>query len=120
MRRIFFFVVSAGIVAGIIYVYWNYYSPVSEGFKEGRLEQLARKYQPFETFEGVLNCTDGKPFYFSVADKEIADSLSRYVAKPVRLHYVRYRRSLPWRGDNYASARLGRGQDIVDEVRALR
>lgn len=120
MRKILFLLVSVGIVTGIVYVYINYYRPIATGNRTGQLRQLVRRDKLFETYEGVLLGADGSSFYFSAADKEVADSLMHYIGKPVKLHYLRYSCSLPWRGDNYASKRQGRGQDIVDKVSILK
>jgi hypothetical protein len=67
-----------------------------------------------------------KVFYFSVQDQKIADSLMKLVGKEMRLHYVQYPSSLPWRGDNYDDANTAqnaesdKGQSIVDRIEEVR
>jgi hypothetical protein len=58
-------------------------------------------------------------FYFSVDDLAIADSLENCTGKVVDLHYVQYRRSLPWRGEFYDNNHE-KGQYVVDGIRSVK
>ena len=55
-------------------------------------------------------------FYFSVIDGKIADSLDKVSNKTVKVHYTQYRKSLPWRGENYNGKNQENGQYIVDRI----
>jgi hypothetical protein len=55
-------------------------------------------------------------FYFSVTDIALADSLDKVSSKTVKVHYIQYRKSLPWRGDNYNGRNQENGQYIVDRI----
>lgn len=66
------------------------------------------------------NAFNAQYFYFSVVDIELADSLEKCLGKRVRLHYVQYKRSLPWRGENYNGKNQESGQYIVDGISDVR
>jgi hypothetical protein len=42
--------------------------------------------------------------------------LSDATGKTVKVHYVQYRRTLPWRGENYNADNAETGQYVVDSV----
>jgi hypothetical protein len=117
------------IVAG--YIYWFYYNPYGDGSREGVLQKFARKGNVFKTYEGEMiqlgygqrsnaAVVNSNYFNFSVTDRSIADSLDHCLGKAVRLHYTQYRRSLPWRGDNYADKNAGASQYIVDKIEEVK
>lgn len=130
MRKIIFLVVLILLVFIGGYVYWYFYNPKSEGTREGMVQKFSRKGNVFKTWEGEMVQQGFGPrggnfnanyFYFSVADDAIADSLEHgALGKIVRVHYVQYRRSLPWRGDNYNSRNQETGQYIVDKIEEVR
>ena len=62
---------------------------------------------------GALNA---QYFYFSVTDLALADSLENCLGRSVKVHYVQYRRSLPWRGDKHQNDNFTQGQYIVDGI----
>src|ERR1043165_4798211 len=132
MRKTIFYVVLILLLVVSGYVYWNYYNAYSEGTREGLVQKFSRKGSLFKTWEGEMQQQgfgvrganySSKVFYFSVINDAVADSLEHGAqGKIVRLHYVQYRRSLPWRGENYNGKNEETGQYIVDrieEVRAL-
>jgi hypothetical protein len=47
---------------------------------------------------GVINST---VFLFSVSDISLASKLNNALGKNIKVHYVQYRKCLPWRGENY-------------------
>lgn len=126
MRKIIFLSVIILITAITVYVYWFYYNPYSEGFREGVLQKISRKGNLFKTHEGELiqlgfgqraAAISSQYFYFSVADERVADSLEQHcLGKIVKLHYQQYRRSLPWRGENYDNINAEKGQYVVDRI----
>lgn len=125
MRKLIFFSILIIILASAGYVYWYYYNPYSEGYREGILQKFSRKGNVLKTFEGEIvqlgfgprsGIINSNYFYFSVTSPEVADSLNNCLGKVVRLHYVQYRRSLPWRGDNYNDKNQDKGQYIVDKI----
>lgn len=91
-----------------VFAYWFYYNVYSDGERAGLLTKFSHKGNVFKTYEGEMmigNITASntglanEKFYFSVADKAIADTLMKLQGKRVTLQYKQYRRSLVWRGD---------------------
>lgn len=125
MRKVSFLVVLLILIFGVVFVYWNYYNVYSKGNRDGRLLKFSKKGNVFKTYEGQLQYGTGTMsnagfnpsyFYFSVSDEAVADSLNKCSGKMVVLHYLQYRRSLPWRGDNYNGKNQEKGQYIIDQV----
>lgn len=127
MRKAIFISVVLILLAATGYVYWFYYNSYSDGYREGILQKFSRRGNVFKTYEGELvllgfgqrsnaGVVSSNYFYFSVNDKAIADSLNNCLGKSVRLHYIQYRRSLPWRGDDYNGKNSDNGQYIVDHI----
>ena len=101
-----------GIIAACaiaIFVYVKYYFVFGEGVKAGELNFVVYKCYLFKTYEGkaiqagfnAKNKTtsiQSYEFEFSIADKQIADSLMKCGGKNVELHYKEYLGALPWRG----------------------
>lgn len=126
MRKVIFFSVLILVVSIVGYVYWFYYNPFSEGYREGVLQKFSRKGNVFKTHEGEMiqlgfgqrtgGGLNAQYFKFSVTDIALADSLENCLGKSVKLHYIQYRRSLPWRGDKHMNDNLPNGQYIVDEI----
>lgn len=109
------------------YIYWIYYRVDSDGHRPGMLQKFSRKGSIFKTYEGELiqssmRSMNTKTLYFSVTDQKVADQLEKNIGKEMILHYVQYKGSLPWRGDNYdkqfaaQNGETDRGQYIVDGV----
>lgn len=132
MRKIIFLVIFVLLVSVTFYVYWYFYNVAGEGTKEGMLQNFARRGNVFKTHEGDMiqmgfgmrgTNISSNVFHFSVANEQIADSLEHHCqGKMVLLHYVQYRRSLPWRGENYTSKNPDQkpGQYIVDRIEQVR
>lgn len=126
MRKVIFFSVLIIVLSTIGYVYWSYYNPFSDGYREGVLQKFSRKGNVFKTYEGEMiqlgfgqrtgGGLNAQYFYFAVTDISLADSLENCMGKSVKLHYIQYRKALPWRGDNHANDNLPRGQYIVDGI----
>ncbi len=125
MRRVIFFSIIIILLSVVGYVYWYYYNPFSDGYREGVLQKFSRKGNLFKTYEGEIiqrgfgqagRGFNAQYFYFSVADIEIADSLENCLGKSVKIHYTQYRKGLPWRGDNYNNDNRENGQYMVDEI----
>jgi len=126
MRRLIFATILIILFAVTGYVYWFYYNPYSEGYREGVLQKFSRKGNLFKTHEGEIiqlgfgqrtgGALNAQYFYFSVTDLKLADSLENCMGKSVKLHYMQYRRPLPWRGDNHKNDNYTKGQYIVDGI----
>ncbi len=125
MRKVIFYSVIIILISIVGYIYWFYYNPYSSGYREGVLQKFSRKGNFFKTYEGEViqrgfgqraGGFNAQYFKFSVSDIKIADSLENCLGKQVKLHYTQYRRSLPWRGDNYNSINDEKGQYIVDDI----
>jgi len=107
------------------YVYWFYYNVYSDGGREGVLVKISRKGNVFKTYEAEIlqpgfRSADGSvkanTFKFSVVDPQVARQLEDASGQTVKVHYVQYRRSLPWRGDNYDADNAEPGQYIVTRL----
>src|SRR5690606_24763525 len=126
MRKVIYITILIIIFSVVGYVYWFYYNPYSEGYREGVLQKFSRKGNVFKTHEGEMiqlgfgqrtgGALNAQYFYFSVTDLAVADSLENCMGKSVKLHYVQYRRSLPWRGDNHPNDNNNKGQYLVDAI----
>lgn len=126
MRRVIFLSILIIVLAIVGYTYWYYYNPYSEGYREGVLQKFSRKGNVFKTYEGEMiqlgfgqrtgGALNAQYFYFSVVNMDIADSLEGCMGKSVKLHYVQYRRALPWRGDEHTNEQLPKGQYVVDDI----
>lgn len=125
MRKAIVIAILLILVSVTGYVYWYYYNPYSDGYREGVLQKFSRKGNLFKTYEGEMiqlgfgqrgAAINSQYYYFSVADERIADSLENCLGKIVKLHYVQYRRSLPWRGENYDKVNAEKGQYMADDI----
>lgn len=126
MRKIIFFTILILLVGLTGYIYWYYYNPSSDnGYREGLVQKFSHKGSIFKTYEGEMVLVgfgmrngnlNSNNFYFSVTDEKVADSMQKCLGKIVKLHYVQYRRSLPWRGENYSTKNQETGQYIVDRI----
>ena len=117
-RKIFSTIVLILSVLLIGFVFWKYYFTYSEGDRFGLLQKISRKGTIFKTYEGemILSSVRGnanvplasEKFYFSVANKQVADQLSRLQGRSVTVHYKQKNGALPRRGES---------EYIVDSVR---
>ncbi len=130
MGKIIFSIVLILILGISGYIYWFYFNTYDEGRKEGILYSFSRKGNIFKTYEGVILQPGLRPartgglntneFHFSVTDESIADSLQKCSGMQIEVHYSRYRKSLPWRGDNYNRDNKENGQYIIDRIESAR
>jgi hypothetical protein len=130
MRKIIFLMVLVLLLGVTGYVYWYFYNPKSDGTREGIVQKFSRKGNMFKTWEGEMvqqgfgsrgGTFNANYFFFSVINDQIADSLEHgALGKVVRVHYVQYRRTLPWRGDNYNGRNQEPGQYVVDRIEEVR
>ena len=87
--------------------------------------KISRKGNVFKTFEGEImqpgfrtggGSINSNNFKFTAIDDVVSKKLSDATGKTVKVHYVQYRKTLPWRGDNYDADNAEPGQYIVDRV----
>ena len=116
------------VIAAIVcsaFIYWNYFFVYSDGYREGVLNKFSTKGMVFKTHEGELlmpgvvptmNQLSNNFFYFSAIDHKVTRRLEKAIGKKVKLHYIQFNGSLPWRGDNYEERNKEEGQYVVDEV----
>ena len=125
MRRAIFLVVLLLLLSALGYLYWYYYNPYSEGTRVGLLQKFSRKGNLFKTYEGELlqegfggrnGNLAAQYFYFSVDEDATAAQLEKLQGQFLKVHYIQYRRSLPWRGDNANNRNSEQGQYIVDKA----
>ncbi len=109
----------------VLYVYWFYFNVYSDGEREGVMMKISRKGNVFKTFEGEImqpgfrtggGNINSNNFKFTAIDEVVSKKLSDATGKTVKVHYVQYRKTLPWRGDNYDADNAETGQYIVDNV----
>lgn len=129
MRTLIMLAIAVILLGGAGYVYWYYYNPYSDGYREGVLQKFSRKGNVLKTHEGELlqlgfgqraGYFNAQYFYFSVDDGRIADTLESAIGKVIKVHYTQYRRSLPWRGEEYGAKNAEPGQYIVDGLAEVR
>lgn len=130
MRKIIFFSVLILLLIISGYVYFSYYRTYDDGGREGILYSFSKKGNVFKTYEGVIlqpgirsaktGGLNTNEFHFSVTDETVADSLKKCVGMQVLLHYNKYIKSLPWRGDNNNLDNKEDGQYVVDQIQAVK
>lgn len=109
MKRFLYVILGIIVVGFLLYMVVNTTFTYSEGNRAGRLIKFSKKGYLFKTYEGELNLGGvntvnggilvNNMWYFSVADPNVADSLSKLEGRDVRLHYKEKLSTLPWRGD---------------------
>ncbi|MBM3387768.1 MAG: hypothetical protein FJY36_08905 [Betaproteobacteria bacterium] len=113
------------VLALVGHVYWHYYNVYSDGSREGVLVKISRKGNLFKTYEAEIlqpgfrsgeGSVKANTFKFSVQDPAVAKRLEDASGQTVKVHYVQYRRALPWRGDDYDADNAEPGQYIVDQL----
>lgn len=91
----------------------------SKGERAGVVQKMTEKGMFFKTFEGELALegikATGKSvssvFAFSVQDPTIADSINKYIGKPVKVYYTQY-----W----HVNAKDGDSEYHVTKVEAIK
>lgn len=128
MRKVGCIVFLVLLLGGGVFVYFNYFFIYSEGSREGLLNKFSTKGTIFKTHEGELlmpgvvptmNQLSNNFFYFSAQSPEIVNALEDATGKKVKVHYIQYRNSLPWRGDDYNDKNAEKGQYIVNTVEVV-
>lgn len=119
---IVFFIVLIGLSGTI---YYRYFMVYSEGTREGVMLKVSKKGVFFKTYEceivqAGLRSTSGNlstnNFKFTAENETIANQLEAASGNIVKVHYLQYRNSLFWRGDNYNYTNSEPGQYIVNKV----
>jgi len=128
MKKFIFLSIAILLLFGAGYIYWFFYNSFSDGTREGILFKFSRKGNIFKTYEGEMvqpglrsaqgGTINTNNFFFSVIDVKLADSLNKIIGKNVSVHYTQYRKSLPWRGENYNGRNQNQenGQYIIDRI----
>jgi len=116
------------LLVGGGFIYWNYFFVYSDGFREGVLNKFSTKGAIFKTNEAELlmpgvvptmNQLSNNFFYFSSVDAKITEGLNAAIGKKIKVHYIQYNSSLPWRGDAYDDKNKDKGQYIVDKLEVV-
>lgn len=125
MRKIIGLFALLLILSMGLYVYWNYMRVYDDGVREGVVQKFSRKGDVFKTYEGELlgggfgrvgAGFQAQYFYFSVEDPQVASFIEQNAGKNLTLHFIKYKKSLPWRGENYNAKNQEPGQYIVDRA----
>jgi hypothetical protein len=113
----------------IAIIYYKYYMVYSDGERSGKLNKFSLKGNVFKTYEAELLQSGSKAgsqgfqnnfFYFSIANDSLAKILMSSQGKMIRVHYVQYHATLPWRGDNYNGKNGDDGQYMVDKLLSVK
>ena len=100
------------------YIFFKFCFVYAEGVNEGDINYFQKEGYIFKTYEGkmiqtglkntkVQGSIQSNEFKFSVADERVAQKLFDNSNTGVKLHWKRYKGTLPWRGNS---------QFIVDSV----
>lgn len=124
MKKVVLFSILIFILLLTGYIYWFFYNVYADGYREGALIKFSRKGNIFKTNEGemqqsVKGTLVPKMFYFSVIDDSLKKVLDHCAGREINVHYVQYRKSLPWRGENYNDRNENYGQYIVDRIEKI-
>lgn len=129
MRKAVFLFILIFLLLLSGYIYWFFFNIFSDGYREGVLIKFSTKGNIFKTHEGemvqpglrsiqggVINTNN---FYFSVVDDSLKKVLDECNGKTIKIHYIQYRKNLPWRGENYNGKNQENGQYIIDRVEKI-
>ena len=101
------------------YIFIKFFFVYAEGVNEGDINYFQKEGYVFKTYEGkmiqsglksakgVQGSIQSNEFKFSVDDEKVAEELNAISNTGVKLHWKRYRGTLPWRGNS---------QFVVDKV----
>lgn len=109
-RKLIWTIVLLGLLALGLFLYYHYSFTYSEGNRFGLLQKFSRKGNVFKTYEGELILSSvssnnnvpiaSEKFFFSVADKGVAERLLQLEGHRVSLHYTEKKGTLFWRGES--------------------
>lgn len=103
-------VIAVLALAGYIFI--KFFFVYAEGVNEGDINYFQKEGYIFKTYEGkmiqsglksakgVTGSIQSNEFKFSVDDEEVAQQLIEVSNTGVKLHWKRYRGTLPWRGNS--------------------
>ena len=106
-----------------LYVFFKFCFVYAEGVNEGDINYFQKEGWIFKTYEGKMIQTGLKSgrgtqgsiqsneFKFSVVSDRVADKINEGSNVGVKLHWKRYKGTLPWRGNS---------QFIVDSIYSTR
>lgn len=110
MRKFLIWIIVVIVFGLTIYFLFATAYTYSDGNRAGRLIKFSHKGYIFKTYEGDLNLggintTNGgilinNMWQFSVDDRSVADSLTKYEGKDITIHYKEKMSALPWRGES--------------------
>ena len=117
------------VILFAVFIYFRFYFVFGEGVKAGEINYFVHKGYIFKTYEGEIvqpglrsvqgGSINTNNLMFSVVDVQVADSLNNVIGKTVKLHYIQYRKNLPWRGENYNGRNQENGQYIIDRIESV-
>ena len=94
------------------FIFFKFCFVYAEGVNEGDINYFQKEGYIFKTYEGkmiqsglksakgVTGSIQSNEFKFSVDDEEVAQQLIEVSNTGVKLHWKRYRGTLPWRGNS--------------------
>ena len=106
------------VLALAAFIYFKFCFVYSEGVNEGDINYFQKEGWIFKTYEGkmiqtglknskVQGSIQSNEFKFSVVEEHVAKQLNDGANTGVKLHWKRYKGTLPWRG---------KSEFIVDSV----
>ena len=116
--KVFTWISVIAVLALGAYIYFKFCFVYADGVNEGDINYFQKEGWLFKTYEGkmiqtglkntkVQGSIQSNEFKFSVVDERVAQKLNEGANTGVKLHWKRYRGTLPWRGNS---------QFIVDSV----
>ena len=94
------------------YIFIKFFFVYAEGVNEGDINYFQKEGYIFKTYEGKMiqsglksakgaqGSIQSNEFKFSVDDEKVAQQLNEISNTGVKLHWKRYRGTLPWRGNS--------------------
>ena len=94
------------------YIFIKFFFVYAEGVNEGDINYFQKEGYVFKTYEGkmiqsglksakgVQGSIQSNEFKFSVDDEKVAEQINAISNTGVKLHWKRYRGTLPWRGNS--------------------
>ena len=112
-RKAKFFTISISIIviALAAFIFFRYCFVYSSGVNAGDINYFQKEGYVFKTYEGKMiqtgynskntNSTiQSNEFKFSVVNERVAKQIEASPSRQIKLHWKRYRGTLPWRGNS--------------------
>ncbi|HLP72900.1 MAG TPA: hypothetical protein VK155_08365 [Bacteroidales bacterium] len=109
-KKVFKLIAFIVLLAGAIFVYWQYFYTYSEGYRAGLLQKFSNKGAIFKTYEGEIILSSisstrdvalaSEKFYFSLINRNLVRTFDTLQGRNVIVHYKQKNSPAFWRGDS--------------------